>query len=76
MRIRACIFDLDGTLLETREAIARAVNAVLEANGLAPQPADKFGYFTGNGIDTAVKRALARLEGAPRRFDVRLEIRA
>ena len=68
--IKACIFDLDGTLLETRESIARPVNAALRHVGLPEQPVEKFGIFTGDGINTCLRRALAA-SGDPegKRFD-------
>lgn len=36
--IKACIFDLDGTIADTVESIAHAVNRVLEHFGLVPRP--------------------------------------
>ena len=35
--IKACIFDLDGTIADTVESIAHAVNRVLEHFGLVPR---------------------------------------
>ena len=35
--IKACIFDLDGTLTETVESIARPINRTLEFFGLEPR---------------------------------------
>ena len=59
MRIKACVFDLDGTLLETRRALARPVNMTLEHFGLPPQPVENFGYYAGDGTDNCLRRALA-----------------
>ncbi|MBR6836746.1 MAG: HAD hydrolase-like protein, partial [Oscillospiraceae bacterium] len=39
---RAVIFDLDGTLLNTIEDLADAVNSGLETLGYKPQPLEKF----------------------------------
>jgi phosphoglycolate phosphatase len=58
MTIKACIFDLDGTLNESQASIARPVNMTLELFGLPAQPVEAFNYFAGNGLKTALKRAL------------------
>ncbi len=56
--IKACIFDLDGTLIRTQESISRPINMTLTHYGLAPQPVEAFNYFAGDGIDNALRRAL------------------
>lgn len=56
--IKACIFDLDGTLTETQESIARPINMTLKHYGLPEQPVEAFNYFAGDGINNALKRAL------------------
>jgi phosphoglycolate phosphatase len=58
-RIRAVIFDLDGTLLDTIEDIAGATNRVLEARGLAPFSIEETKILVGDGIDEMVRRAFA-----------------
>ena len=45
------IFDLDGTLLNTIEDIAYAVNSVLEEKGWAPRPLTEYQYLVGAGLD-------------------------
>jgi len=57
--IKGCIFDLDGTLTRTQESIARPINMTLKHYGLPEQPVEKFNYFAGDGINNALKRALA-----------------
>lgn len=57
--IKACIFDLDGTLTDTVESIARGVNRTLEYFGYAPRPVQEYNFYAGDGIDTAWKKALA-----------------
>ena len=42
--IKACIFDLDGTIADTVESIAHAVNRVLEHFGLVPRPVEAFNF--------------------------------
>ena len=56
--IRACIFDLDGTLLYTLEAIAKAANTALSELGYPPQPVEDYRYYCGDGADTLVRRVL------------------
>lgn len=62
MRYKAVIFDLDGTLLDTLEDIAAAMNAALERLGRAPHPVDSYRLFVGDGMATLASRALG--EGA------------
>jgi len=56
--IKACIFDLDGTLADTLESIAYAGNRALEAVGLAALPINNYKYYAGDGAKTLVERAL------------------
>jgi len=56
--IKVCIFDLDGTIADTVESIAHAVNRVLEHFGLVPRPVEAFNFYAGDGFDLAVERAL------------------
>ncbi len=56
--IKACIFDLDGTLARTQASIARPVNMTLAHYGLPEQPVEAFNYFAGDGIKNALRRAL------------------
>lgn len=57
--IKACIFDLDGTLADTVESIAYGINHTLKYFGYLPRPVDEYNYYAGDGIDLALKRALA-----------------
>ena len=56
--ISAVIFDLDGTLLDTLYDIAVSMNTVLERNGFATHPIEKYRIFIGQGIAKLAKRAL------------------
>ncbi len=56
--MKACIFDLDGTLADTLQSMAISLNAVLSSYGLGPIPAEKFKYYAGDGARTLVERAL------------------
>jgi phosphoglycolate phosphatase-like HAD superfamily hydrolase len=39
-RCDACLLDLDGVLVDSRVALASAINAALIAHGLPPRPAE------------------------------------
>lgn len=56
--IRCCIFDLDGTLLNTLEALTYTTNLVLNEFGYAPVGAEQVKQFVGDGYRMQVKRAL------------------
>ncbi len=48
-RTEAVLFDLDGTLLDTAPDLARALNAVLVEQGLAPLPFDRIRPVVSHG---------------------------
>ena len=56
--IRAVVFDLDGTLLDTLEDLAEATNVALRKNGLPERSTDEVRRFVGNGIANLIARAL------------------
>ena len=55
-----CIFDLDGTLVDSLRDIAEALNECLELLGLSPQPVERYRYMVGEGVPKLCERALAR----------------
>ena len=57
--IRAALFDLDGTLLDTIVDIAEATNRVLAARGLPPFTIDETKLLVGDGIEEMVRRSFA-----------------
>jgi len=61
--IRAVVFDLDGTLVDTASEIAAALNRTLEELGLAGLPPETVEAMIGRGVRMLVERALARVEG-------------
>lgn len=73
--IKACIFDLDGTLTDTIESLTYSVGETLKEMGLPAITKEQCQSFVGNGakvlIDKAVRAAGDR-EGA--RFDEAMEI--
>ncbi len=58
MGLKAVIFDLDGTLLDTLEDIADSLNRVFAARGLPPHPVEAYRYFVGSGAEELAWRAL------------------
>ena len=68
MRIRAVIWDLDGTLLDTLDDLTASVNAALGQNGLPRRTRDEVRAFVGNGVRMLVARCLPGGE-ADARFD-------
>ena len=58
MSVKACIFDLDGTLLDTLEDLANSCNAALRAQGLAERSIDEVRAFVGNGVRKLMQRAV------------------
>lgn len=56
--IKAIIFDLDGTLLDSVVDIALANNVVLEANGLSGHTVERYIEFIGNGARRLVQLSL------------------
>jgi phosphoglycolate phosphatase len=58
------IFDLDGTLIDSRRDIAIACNHALETLGHAPRPEDEIGGFVGDGARKLIARALGSTDDA------------
>ena len=58
MNYGAVVFDLDGTLIDSLEDLADAVNQALGINGFPTRATGCFKYFIGSGPKTMVARAL------------------
>ena len=52
------IFDLDGTLIDSRQDIVNGVNAAREHLGLAPLNVPTIASYVGNGAPVLMKKAL------------------
>lgn len=52
------IFDLDGTLIDSKEDLANAVNAARRRMALAPLPNELVYSYVGNGAPTLIRRAM------------------
>lgn len=56
--IKLLIFDLDGTLIDSRLDLANAVNAMLQHYGRPQLPCDVIASYVGDGAPMLVRRAL------------------
>lgn len=57
-RIKAIIFDLDGTLLDTLQDLAQSVNYALSKFGLPQRSLEEIRNFVGNGIGKLIERSV------------------
>ena len=55
---RLIVFDLDGTLVDSRRDLASAANALIRERGGEPLPEDAIGRMVGDGAAMLVRRAL------------------
>ena len=62
--VKAVMIDLDGTLVDTIEDIAAAVNAMLEELRLSPLAPELIRNFVGKGMTRLVERALDASDAA------------
>ncbi len=58
MNIKAVIFDLDGTLIDSLTDLANTLNSVLEKNGYRTHDIGKVRYLVGYGMGELVRKAL------------------
>ena len=59
------VFDLDGTLVDSRRDIADSANLLLESSGARALPEDVIGRMVGDGAATLVARAFEAVGAAP-----------
>lgn len=57
--IKLCVFDLDGTVMDTLESIAYFVNYTMHKMHLPTIATEKFKYFAGDGRAALLHRSLA-----------------
>ncbi|MFO8145506.1 MAG: HAD family hydrolase [Candidatus Syntrophosphaera sp.] len=57
-KIKAVIFDLDGTLLDSLQDIAESMNKALAESGLPEHPLEAYKDFVGNGLFVLSEKAL------------------
>lgn len=64
--LRSCrlfLFDLDGTLIDSRKDIARALNSALARMGKTALSITDVMRFVGDGVETLIRRALHEVTG-------------
>lgn len=61
--VRALIFDLDGTLIDSKLDLALAVNAALAEKGRPPLPHEQIFGFVGQGAPMLIRRSLGDAAG-------------
>ena len=71
--IKAIIFDLDGTLLNTLDGLKDSVNFALNKFNYPPKTLEEIRSFVGNGVAKLVERAIAEGKENPN-FDMCLKI--
>ena len=63
--MKACIFDLDGTLTNTLESMTYSVNLTLKEMGLSQITKDQYRMFVGNGARVLIEESL-KVSGDPK----------
>lgn len=58
MKVSACFFDLDGTLLDTLQDLTNSVNFALREKIYPERTVEEVRSFVGNGIPMLIKRAI------------------
>jgi len=71
MTAQLIIFDLDGTLIDSRADLAAGINHMREHFGLEPLPLKTVSGYVGNGVRLLVERSL---QGADIDFEEALQI--
>jgi phosphoglycolate phosphatase len=56
--VRAFVFDLDGTLIDSKMDLVHSVNAMLRETGRAEQPTDQVASYIGHGAPQLIASAL------------------
>ena len=76
MKKTTYIFDLDGTLLDTLQDLAAAVNFALRKNGMEEHSIDDIRCFVGNGVRKLIERAVPDGSKNPRIDEVFADFRS
>lgn len=66
--IKLCIFDMDGTVVNTINSIAYFANNALAKYGFEKIPTDRYKTLVGNGADVLVRRMLELVGGSEADF--------
>lgn len=62
-----CVFDLDGTLLNTISDLGASTNYALKAHGYPEHPMTAYNYMVGNGVRKLMERAAP--DAGPEKID-------
>lgn len=60
IEIDIIVFDIDGTLVDSKNDIAKAVNHTLEKLGVGQKPSEKIISYIGTGVSDLIKKSLGR----------------
>lgn len=72
---QACIFDMDGTILNTLDSIAYFGNQALKTLGFGPISTPEYKTLVGNGVEVLVRRMLETAGGNPANSGLRTALR-
>lgn len=67
--IKACIFDMDGTVVNTINSIAYFANNALNSAGLPSIDTEEYKYMVGNGAKTLIERMMNKVGADKGLFD-------
>ena len=68
--IKACIFDMDGTVVNTINSIAYFANNALNSAGLPSIDTEEYKYMVGNGAKTLIERMMNKVGADKGLFDI------
>ena len=71
LSVEAILFDLDGTLIDSKKDIAFSIHALQKKYGRPPSSEEEIGRFIGDGVVKLVERAIGR----SKRSDANVEVR-
>ena len=60
--INCCIFDLDGTLIDSLTDLGETVNQLLKEKNLTPYPIEDYRMMVGDGVKMLLKRAFPQAD--------------
>lgn len=69
MKFKGVIFDLDGTLVNSLEDIADAMNSVLQGRNYPTHDYDTYQYFIGSGLRNLVSKSLPETHNDEKHID-------
>jgi len=59
------IFDLDGTVVDSRKDLANAVNFALKKIGLKEKPVSEISSYIGTGLEDLIRKSIGRKQKVP-----------